>query len=124
MTRPRSYHDPHPRLTVESSPSTLSRGGFFPVILRYLQGLRLSQRLQGVTIPSASNVHFQPVDKLMTLVTLLLTGIARISPLDRTLAGETALVRLLGLDRFPSRDPLYALLGKLTAWHVQPVDRR
>ena len=121
--RPRSYHDPHRGLTVEYSASTLSRWGFFPVILRYLQGLRLPQRLQGVTIPSASNAHFKPMDKLMTLVTLFITGIARISHIDRTLAGETALARLLGLDRFPSSDTLYTLLGKVTAWHVKQVDR-
>src|SRR5512135_1218501 len=123
MPRPRSYYDPHPSLTVEYSASTLSRWGFFPVILQYLRRLELPQRLQGVTIPSAPNAHFTPVDKLMTLVTLFLTGIARISHIDRTLAGESALARLLGLDRFPSSDPLYALLGKVTAWHVKQLDR-
>jgi Transposase DDE domain group 1 len=56
-------------------------------------------------------------------VTIFLTGIARISHIDRTLAGETALARLLGLDRFPSSDTLYDLLGKVTAWHVKQVDR-
>src|SRR5512135_3768695 len=123
MPRPRSYHDPRPRLTVEYSASTLSRWGFFPVILRYLQGLRLPQRLQGVTIPSASNAHFEPVDKLMTLVTLFVTGIARISPIDRLLAGETALAGQLGLDRFPSSDRLYDLLRRVTGWHIRQVDR-
>jgi hypothetical protein len=123
MPRTRSYHGPAPTITAEYSASTLSRWGFFPVILRYLQGLRLPQRLQGVTIPSAPNAHFKPVDKLMTLVTIFVTGIARISHIDRTLAGETALARLLGLDRFPSSDTLYALLGTVTAWHVKQVDR-
>jgi Transposase DDE domain group 1 len=123
MSCPRSYHDHPPTLTVEYSASTLSRWGFFPVILQYLRRLELPRRLQGVTIPSAPNAHFQPVDKLMTLVTVFLTGIARISHIDRTLAGETALARLLGLDRFPSSDTLYALLGKISAWHVKQVDR-
>jgi hypothetical protein len=123
MPRPRSYHRPQPTITAEYSASTLSRWGFFPVILRYLQRLELPQRLQGVTIPSAPNAHFKPLDKLMTLVTIFITGIARISHVDRTLAGETALARLLGLDRFPSSDTLYILLGKVTAWHVKQVDR-
>ncbi len=123
MSCPRSYHEHQPTLTVEYSASTLSRWGFFPVILQYLRRLELPRRLQGVTIPSAPNAHFQPVDKLMTLVTVFLTGIARISHIDRTLAGESALARLLGLDRFPSSDTLYALLGKVTAWHVKQVDR-
>src|SRR5512143_1162857 len=123
MPRTRTSHNHHPALTVEYSASTLSRWGFFPAILRYLQGLRLPQRLQGVTIPSAPNAHFKPVDKLMTLVTIFVTGIARISHIDRTLAGETALPRLLGLDRFPSSDTLYQLLGTVTAWHVKQVDR-
>lgn len=123
MPRPRSYHDHHPALTVEYSASTLSRWGFFPAIVRYLQRLELPLRLRGVTIPSAPNAHFKPVDKLMTLVTVFITGIARISHIDRTLAGETALARTLGLDRFPSSDTLYDLLGKVTAWHVKQVDR-
>jgi hypothetical protein len=123
MSCPRSYHEHQPTLTVEYSASTLSRWGFFPVILQYLRRLELPRRLQGVTIPSAPNAHFQPVDKLMTLVTVFITGIARISHIDRTLAGESALARLLGLDRFPSSDTLYALLGKVTAWHVKQVDR-
>ena len=123
MSCPRSYHEHQPTITVEYSASTLSRWGFFPVILRYLHRLELPQRLQGVTIPSAPNAHFQPLDKLMTLVTVFITGIARISHIDRTLAGESALARLLGLDRFPSSDTLYALLGKVTAWHVKQLDR-
>lgn len=123
MPRPRSYHDRRPAITVEYSASTLSRWGFFPAILRYLQRLELPRRLSGVTIPSAANAHFEPVDKLMTLVTVFITGIARISHIDRTLAGETALAGLLGLDRFPSSDTLYGLLGKVTAWHVKQVDR-
>jgi Transposase DDE domain group 1 len=123
MPRPRSYHEHTPRITAEYSASTLSRWGFFPVILGYLRRLELPLRLQGVTIPSAPNAHFKPVDKLMTLVTIFITGIARISHIDRTLAGETALARLMGLDRFPSSDTLYALLGKVTAWHVKQVDR-
>jgi hypothetical protein len=123
MSCPRSYHEHPPTLTVEYSASTLSRWGFFPVLLPYLRRLELPCRLQGVTIPSAPNAHFQPVDQLMTLVTVFITGIARISQIDRTLAGATALARLLRLDRFPSSDTLYALLGKVTAWHVKPVDR-
>jgi hypothetical protein len=123
MPRPRSYHDHQPVIPAEYSASTLSRWGFFPVILQYLRNRRLPQRLQAVTIPSAPNAHFKPADKLMTLVTIFLTGIARISHIDRTLAGETALARLLGLDRFPSSDTLYDLLGKVTAWHVKQVDR-
>jgi hypothetical protein len=123
MSCPRSYHEHRPTITVEYSASTLSRWGFFPVILQYLRRLELPQRLQTVTVPSAPNAHFQPVDKLMTLVAVFLTGIARISHIDRTLAGETALARLLGLDRFPSSDTLYHLLGKVTAWHVKQLDR-
>ena len=123
MPRPRSYHEHQPVITAEYSASTLSRWGFFPVILQYLRNRRLPQRLQAVTIPSASNAHFKPADKLMTLVTIFITGIARISHIDRTLAGETALARLLGLDRFPSSDTLYNLLGKVTTWHVKQVDR-
>src|SRR5512133_1325588 len=123
MPRPRSYHDRRPKITVEYSASTLSRWGFFPAILRYLQRLELPRRLQAITIPSAPNAHFKPVDKLMTPVAVFLTGIARISHIDRTLAGETALARLLGLDRFPSSDTLYHLLGKVTAWHLKQGDR-
>src|SRR5512132_75633 len=123
MSCPRSYHEHRPTITVEYSASTLSRWGFFPVILQYLRRLELPQRLQTVTVPSAPNAHFKPVDKLMTLVAVFLTGIARISHIDRTLAGETALARLLGLDRFPSSDTLYHLLGKVTAWHVKQRDR-
>src|SRR5512144_2633491 len=123
MRRPRSYHEHTPRITAEYSASTLSRWGFFPVILGYLRRLELPRRLQGVTIPSAPNAHFKPVDKLMTLVTVFTTGMARISHIDRTLAGETALARTLGLDRFPSSDTLYNVLGKVTTWHVKQVDR-
>src|SRR5512135_1709676 len=70
MPRTRSYHNHHPALTVEYSASTLSRWGFLPAILRYLQRLELPQRLRGVTIPSAPKAHFKPGDKLMTLVTV------------------------------------------------------
>jgi hypothetical protein len=123
MRRCRSYHPGPSSITVEYSASNLSRWGFFPAVLAYLQRLELPDRLQAVTIPSAPNAHFRPVDKLMTLVTIFLTGIARISHIDRTLAGEVALARLLGLDRFPSSDTLYGLLGKVTAWHIKQLDR-
>jgi hypothetical protein len=123
MPRPRSYHQHSPRITAEYSASALSRWGFFPAILGYLRRLELPERLRGVTIPSAPNAHFKPADKLMTLVTIFITGIARISHIDSTLAGETALAGVLGLDRFPSSDTLYALLGKVTAWPIQQVDR-
>src|SRR5512144_64009 len=105
MPQTRSYHDHRPKITVEYSAANLSRWGLFPALLQYLQRLELPRRLQGITIPSAPNAHFQPVDKLMTLVTVFLTGIARISHIDRTLAGATVLARLLGLDRFPSSEP-------------------
>src|SRR4051794_37076625 len=123
MPRPRSYHQHSPRITAEYSASALSRWGFSPATLGSLHRLDLPQRLRGVTIPSAPNAHFKPADKLMTLVTIFITGIARISHIDRTLAGETALARLLGLDRFPSSDTLYDLLGRVTAWHVKQLDR-
>src|SRR5512142_997781 len=103
MPQTRSYHDHRPKITVEYSAANLSRWGLFPALLQYLQRLELPRRLQGITIPSAPNAHFKPVDKLMTLVTVFLTGIARISHIDRTLAAETVLARPLGLDRFPSR---------------------
>ncbi len=115
--QPPSYHRPPTPLTVEYSASTLARGGVFPARWRYLQPRELPRRRQGVTLPSAPNAPFQPLDKLTTRVTLLLTGIARISPLDRTLAGQTALARLGGLDRFPCRDPRDHGLGRVTAWH-------
>src|SRR5512144_3084616 len=123
MPRTRSYHQPHRSITVEYTQARLSRWGFFPVILEYLQRLLLPRRLAAITVPSAPNAHFTPLDELMTSVTLFLTGIARISHIDRTLAGESALARLLGLDRFPSSDTLYGLLGKVTAWHVKQLDR-
>src|SRR5512142_58928 len=123
MPRCRSYHQCPSSITVEYTASTLSRWGLFPAILADLQRLELPRRLQGVTIPSAPNALFRPGDKLMTLVTLFLTGIARISHIDRTLAGESALARLLGPDRFPSSDTLHGLLGKVTAWHVKQLDR-
>src|SRR5512147_1531776 len=123
IPRTRHYHNHHPALTVEYCASTLSRWGFFPAILRYLQRLELAQRLRDVTIPSAPNAPFKPVDKLMTLVTVFRTGSARLSHIDRTLTGETALARTLGLDRFPCSDTLYNLLGKVPAWHLKQLDR-
>ena len=62
MPQAPSYQGRRPDITVEYSASTLSRWGFFPAVLRYLQRLELPRRLQGVTIPSAPNAHFKPVD--------------------------------------------------------------
>ena len=59
----------------------------------------------------------------MSLVTLFILGLARISHVDRSLAGETALARTLGLTRFPPSDPLYDPLKKVTHWHLKQVDR-
>src|SRR4029453_1228245 len=56
------------------------------------------------------------------LVMIFVTGISRISHIDRAFAGETALAGLLGLDRFPSSDRLYALLSRVTGWHLRQVD--
>jgi hypothetical protein len=114
MPRRRSYHGRPTSISVEYSPSRLSRWGFTLVILEYLRRLHLPERLGAVTIHSAPNGHFRPSDKLMTLVTIFVTGIARIAHIDRALTGETALAGLLGLDRFPSSDRLYALLGQAT----------
>jgi hypothetical protein len=123
MPRTRSYHGRPASISVQYTHSRLSRWGFTPVVLEYLRTLRLPERLAAVTIRSARNAHFRPVDKLMTLVTLFVTGIARISHIDRAFAGETALAGLLGLDRFPSSDRLYDLLSRVTGWHVRQVDR-
>ena len=51
MPRIRSYHEPHRTITVQYTHSRLSRWGFFPVILEYLDRLHLPQRLAAVTIP-------------------------------------------------------------------------
>ena len=123
MPPTRSYHDRPASISVQYTHSRLSRWGFTPVVLEYLRRLRLPDRLAAVTIRSATNAHFRPVDKLMTLVTIFVTGIARISHIDRAFAGETALAGLLGLDRFPSSDRLYDLLGRVTGWHIRQVDR-
>src|SRR3712207_5319736 len=123
MPRTRSYHQPIPTITVESSASTLSRWGFFPVILPYLRNRRLPQQLGSITIKTAANGLYSTGDKLMGLVTIFVLGLARISHVDRSLAGETALARTLGLKRFPSSDTFYTLLKKVTHWHVKQVDR-
>jgi len=123
MPPTRSYHDRPASLSVQYTHSRLSRWGFTPAVLEYLRRLRLPDRLAAVSIRSASDAHFRPVDKLMTLVMLFVTGIARIGHIDRALAGETALAGSLGLDRFPSSDRLYALLGRVTGWHLRQVDR-
>src|SRR5215203_1185065 len=102
MPRPRSYHGRPASISVEYTHSRLSRWGFTPVVLEYLRTLRLPERLAAVTIRSAT--------------------IARISHIDRAFAGETALAGLLGLDRFPSSDRLYDLLGRVTGWHIRQVD--
>jgi len=123
MPRPRSYHGNGSTISVQYTHSRLSRWGFTPVVIEYLRKLRLPERLAAVTIRSARNAHFRPVDKLMTLVMVFITGLARIGHIDRAFAGETALAGLLGLDRFPSSDRLYALLSRVTGWHVRQVDR-
>ena len=123
MPRPRSYHAPHRPITAQYTHSRLSRWGFLPAILGYLRRIGLPERLAALTLPSARNAHFRSLDKLMTLVTVFLTGIARISHIDRLLAGETALAGLLGLDRFPSSDRLYDLLRRVTGWHTRQLDR-
>lgn len=123
MPRTRSYHARPTSIAVEYTHSRLSRWGFTPVILEYLRKLHLPDRLATVTIRSATNAHYRSLDKLMTLVTLLVTGIPRISHIDRTLVGETALAGLLGLDRFPSSDRLYDLLRRVTGWHIRQLDR-
>jgi hypothetical protein len=124
MPRTRSYQEPNPAITVEYSASTLSRWGFFPVLLQYLRNRQLPQRLGAITIKTAANGLYSTGDKLMGLVTLFVLGIARISHVDRSLAGETALARTLGLKRFPSSDTFYTLLKRVTHWapirNVQP----
>src|SRR3954447_16453725 len=123
MPRTRSYQEPNPAITVEYSASALSRWGFFPVLLQYLRNRQLPQRLGAITIRTAANGLYSTGDKLMSLVTLFVLGIARISHIDRSLAGEAALARRLGLKRFPSSDRLYALLKSIKSWHVKQLDR-
>src|SRR4051812_45312130 len=93
----RSYQSPQPTITVEYAAASLSRWGFFPVILPFLRRLRLPQHLAAITIKTAANGTYTTADKLMSLVTLFILGIARISHIDRSLAGEAALARCLGL---------------------------
>ena len=70
MPRPRSYRQPTPSITVDYSASTLSRWGFFPVILEYLRNRQLPQRLGSITIKTAANGLYSTRDKLMSLVTI------------------------------------------------------
>src|SRR5436305_4495669 len=123
MPRTQFYHGRRCTIGVEYSAAHLSRWGFFPVILEYLRTHKLPQRLETITLATAANGLYSTVDKLMSLVSLFLLGIARISHIDRSLAGESALARLLGMARFPSTDTLYALLKKTTLCHVKQVDR-
>src|SRR3954471_10885880 len=123
MPSTRSYPEPTPTITVEFSASTLSRWGFFPVVLQYLCSRRLPERLGQITIKTAANGVYGTVDKLMSLVTIFILGLPRISHVDRSRADETALARRLGLKRFPSSDTLYAPLKKVTSWHIKQVDR-
>ena len=78
MPRLRSYHGQPASISVQYTHSRLSRWGFTPVVLGYLRRLQLPERFASVTIHSATNAYSRPVDKLMTLVTLFVTGIARI----------------------------------------------
>jgi hypothetical protein len=123
MPSTRSYPEPTPTITVEYSASTLSRWGLFPVLLEYLRNRQLPGRLGAITIRTAANGRYSTRDKLMSLVTLFVLGIARIYHVDRCLAGETALARRLGLKRYPSSDRLYALLKSATLRHVKQLDR-
>src|SRR3954471_12231966 len=123
MPRTRSHQEPNPAITVEYSASTLSRWGFFPVLLEYLRQRQLPRRLGTITVKTAANGLYGTVDKLMSLVTIFVLGLPRISHVDRSLAGESALARRLGLKRFPSSDTFYALLKRVTRWPIQQVDR-
>src|SRR3954465_13007490 len=118
-----SYPERTPTITVEYSASTLSRWGFFPVLLEYLRRRQLPQRLGAITVKTAANGLYSTVDKLMSLVGIFVLGLPRISHIDRSLAGRTVRARRLGLKRFPSSDTLYALLKKVTSWHIKQVDR-
>src|SRR4051812_15651504 len=123
MPSTRSYQESPPTITVEYSDSTLSRWGSFPVVLHYLHSRRLPERLGQITVKTAANGLYSTGDKLLSLVTIFVLGLPRISHVDRSLAGETALARRLGLKRFPSSDTLYALLKRVTSWHLKQVDR-
>src|SRR3954454_23063480 len=102
MPSTRSHPELTPTITVEYSASTLSRWGFFPVVLHYLHSRRLPERLGQITVKTVANGLSRTVDKLMSLVTIFVLGLPRISPIDRSRAGATALARRLGLKRFPS----------------------
>src|SRR3954465_2186916 len=97
MPSTQSYQESTPTITVEFSASTLSRWGFFPVVLQYLRSRRLPERLGQITIKTAANGVVGPADKLMGLVTIIIPGPPRISHVDRSRADETALARRLGL---------------------------
>ena len=78
MPSTRSYQEPTSTITVEYSASTLSRWGFFPVVLYYLRSRRLPERLRQITVKTAANGLYSPVDKLMSLVTIFVLGLPRI----------------------------------------------
>ena len=86
MPRPRSAQQPTSTITVEYSASTLSRWGFFPAILEYLRNRQLPQRLGKVTLSTAANGLYSTIDKLMSLVTIFVLGLPRISHVDRCLS--------------------------------------
>jgi Transposase DDE domain group 1 len=123
MPRAQYYHGRRCTIGGEYSASSLSRWGFFPAILMYLRTHDLPKRLEAITLATAANGVYSTVGKRMSLVTRFLLGIARISHSDRSLAGESALARMLGMARFPSSDTLSALIKKVTLCHVKQVDR-
>jgi hypothetical protein len=66
MPSTRSYQEPTPTITVEYSASTLSRWGFFPVVLQYLRRRRLPERLGQITIKTAANGVYSVVSRILS----------------------------------------------------------
>src|SRR5437763_8059633 len=106
MPRAQFYHGRRCTIGVEYSASSLSRWGFFPVILEYLRTHKLPQRLETITLATAANGVYRTVDKLMSLVSLFVLGSTRMNYSDRSLSYAASLSRLIGMARFPSSDTL------------------
>ena len=112
------------QIKVRYTSRTLTAYGFFsPMATFLLEVLHLKEAFASQLSLSHQGKEFPVADFWITLVTLPILGIERISHIADKLKSEGILATMLGMTRFCSQKTLHGFLNRCSGWQVRQGDR-
>ena len=108
-----------PKIEVRFENENLTRYGFFPPIAKFfLDYLGLRKRFKLISLKKIRDRDFSIIDLCISMISLPILGIERISHVNDMLCEETVVPKTLGLKRIFDQCTLHRFLNLFQGWHI------